>query len=86
MDYPAGVCQCESDFSGDDCSVDLTQPPDIIAVPLEGVCDLSTRPCRETPLYGRNFLDSPNIKCKVKITLVRQFSFKTLFTTHPDKM
>ncbi|XP_071110645.1 LOW QUALITY PROTEIN: uncharacterized protein [Haliotis cracherodii] len=52
-----GECACAKDYGGDDCSVDLTAPPEIDSIEDDGHCDTSRGPCQAISVYGETFLD-----------------------------
>lgn len=68
----SGVCQCESGWIGDDCSVDTSQPPEVFGLPKRGLCDIRYRPCDRTVVYGKRFARSESLKCKFEEVYVSE--------------
>ncbi|ELU07922.1 hypothetical protein CAPTEDRAFT_209896 [Capitella teleta] len=51
-----GVCVCRGGFSGQDCSVELDQRPEVYQLPNGGVCDtIGTRTCQNSYVTGDKF-------------------------------
>ena len=69
-----GVCTCFEGYSAADCSIELNSPPTIVGTARDGICDLSVRECAAVAIYGRNFLDSSNITCKIGVDKVTHLS------------
>lgn len=61
----AGECQCEDNFSGDDCSEDLRVAPAVLPPPRD-VCDTRQFPCLQVTIYGSGFVPSPDLVCYVQ--------------------
>ncbi|KAK3592180.1 hypothetical protein CHS0354_024854, partial [Potamilus streckersoni] len=61
-----GTCTCNAGFGDVDCSVDLSQPPNIDSIPDRGLCDLQKRPCRKTSVLGMNFVKSDSLSCRLQ--------------------
>ncbi|XP_046557590.1 cell wall integrity and stress response component 4-like [Haliotis rubra] len=59
-----GLCDCSAGFGGADCSVDLTQPPQLDEVEDNGHCDLATSSCQRLTVFGLTFLEDVTIKCR----------------------
>lgn len=61
-----GVCQCNDDFGGGDCSVDTNEPPEVYGVNYEtgGLCDKLF--CKEAIVDGDIFLDRSGLTCKMQ--------------------
>ncbi|XP_046557655.1 uncharacterized protein LOC124266881 [Haliotis rubra] len=59
-----GLCVCSAGFGGADCSVDLTQPPQLDEVEDNGHCDLATSSCQRLTVFGLTFLEDVTIKCR----------------------
>ncbi|XP_046351564.2 uncharacterized protein LOC124132030 [Haliotis rufescens] len=53
-----GDCVCAKDYGGGDCSVHLTDPPEIDSIEDDGHCDTSRGPCQAISVYGETFLDN----------------------------
>ncbi|KAK3609845.1 hypothetical protein CHS0354_015031 [Potamilus streckersoni] len=66
-----GQCHCNKGYGSDDCSVDLTQPPDVYGIPKRGVCDLRETSCNDISVLGNNFADSTNIFCRLSLFQVK---------------
>ena len=82
-----GVCTCDEGFAEADCSVNLHAPPVITGTARGGICDTGIRACRAIPVYGKNFLDSPNITCRVtveQVCFVKVFLQKNLYILKND--
>lgn len=60
-----GKCVCDTGFIGADCSHPINKPPENIALPEEGLCRQSIRPCRKTNIVG-NFLSETTIYVKLQ--------------------
>ncbi|XP_064595404.1 von Willebrand factor D and EGF domain-containing protein-like [Liolophura sinensis] len=64
-----GECQCEAGWIGDDCSIDINTPPEVLGLPKGGLCDFKTRKCDRTVVYGSKFAASDNLTCKFEYDL-----------------
>lgn len=62
--YFAGTCKCRTGYLGEDCAIHETDPPDIIGIPDNGLCDLSERPCEQTAVIGKKFVDG-KLQCRL---------------------
>jgi len=62
----SGTCVCFPSYTGDDCSVNLDEPPTLYDISEESLCDLSKRPCTSISLFGNGFYGSSNIVCKLQ--------------------
>ena len=69
--YQLGVCQCNENYAGYDCSVDKNHIPTLQPFYFDGLCDRFSRPCQETGVYADLLLDSDNLKCQVQVKDVR---------------
>ncbi|XP_077980229.1 von Willebrand factor D and EGF domain-containing protein-like [Glandiceps talaboti] len=60
-----GTCHCTEGFSGADCSIDSTEPPELWYVNDEehGICDVREKNCQFISVVGNNILDSENLVC-----------------------
>ncbi|XP_077999980.1 von Willebrand factor D and EGF domain-containing protein-like [Glandiceps talaboti] len=60
-----GTCQCGEGFSGSDCSIDSSKPPEVwfINGGEQGLCDIRQDDCATTSIIGDNFLDSDDLVC-----------------------
>ncbi|XP_013385755.1 von Willebrand factor D and EGF domain-containing protein [Lingula anatina] len=58
-----GTCSCEDGYYGADCSMDKNVQITCFEMPDNGLCDESSRPCRETPVYCSMFIQDLRIKC-----------------------
>ena len=67
----SGTCVCLPSYTGDDCSVNLDEPPTLYDISEESLCDLSKRPCTSISLFGNGFYGSSNIVCKLQKAEVR---------------
>ena len=52
-----GVCQCTEGYGMADCSVDVTQPPQIYQL-TSAVCDTAVDSCDLVTVIGDRFVDS----------------------------
>ncbi|XP_013390349.1 uncharacterized protein LOC106158796 [Lingula anatina] len=59
-------CECYPGFVSSDCSISRDTIPDLFYMPTNGLCDISQRPCLETPVYGGPFVQSSNLSCKTE--------------------
>ncbi|KAL3835999.1 hypothetical protein ACJMK2_021454 [Sinanodonta woodiana] len=83
-----GQCHCNKGYGSDDCSVDLTKPPDVYGIQNRGVCDLHESSCHDVSVLGNNFAYSTNIFCRLSLFQVKVN--KTIFhdnssSLHPGK-
>ncbi|XP_052766474.1 uncharacterized protein LOC128207536 [Mya arenaria] len=60
-----GQCVCQDGYYDIDCGQDIRQPPRIEGIPDLGVCDLNMRECGVTSVFGRNFIESSTLSCKL---------------------
>ncbi|XP_062579358.1 von Willebrand factor D and EGF domain-containing protein-like [Saccostrea cucullata] len=69
-----GNCSCDTGFGGSDCSFDLLAPPTITSVPGAGLCDLSSKTCKEATIMGKYFFENMDSICylTVKQTKINQ--------------
>ncbi|XP_070574530.1 von Willebrand factor D and EGF domain-containing protein-like isoform X2 [Ptychodera flava] len=60
-----GTCNCQDGFSGADCTIELSRPPEIwyILHHEEGLCDIRQEDCSLLSVIGENFLDSEDLVC-----------------------
>ncbi|XP_041379864.1 von Willebrand factor D and EGF domain-containing protein-like, partial [Gigantopelta aegis] len=65
-DCADGVCRCHGNFSGSDCSVDISYPPKITDVEFEGLCDVNEDPCTAIALFGKTFVESSRTICRFR--------------------
>lgn len=80
--FSLGVCQCNDDFGGGDCSVDTNEPPPVYAVNYEtgGLCDKLF--CKEAIVDGDLFLDRSGLTCKMQrfeVSLLYSFNYMAFF-------
>nr|XP_022327876.1 von Willebrand factor D and EGF domain-containing protein-like [Crassostrea virginica] len=59
-----GHCQCQSGYTAVDCSVSLSDPPSIVQLRGDGLCDIRRRPCLQTNLIVENIMESGNLTCR----------------------
>ena len=62
----AGTCQCETSYTGADCSVRASDPPYAGKLPQYGLCDIRTMLCNSVIVYGKTFVPSENLTCHLK--------------------
>ncbi|ESN95271.1 hypothetical protein HELRODRAFT_179612 [Helobdella robusta] len=61
-----GMCVCDNGFSTADCSVVYPSRPQILESKNLGQCDVRTMNCSRMILYGRNFINNPNLTCHLQ--------------------
>ena len=66
----SGKCQCDEGFFGDDCAWDENKVPVLFDMQFEGLCDLQSRPCGSSPVYGDYFLRKPTLSCGITPVVV----------------
>ncbi|KAH3813015.1 hypothetical protein DPMN_141463 [Dreissena polymorpha] len=59
-----GTCKCRTGYLGEDCAIHENDAPNIIGIPDNGLCDLSERPCEQTAVVGKHFVDG-NLQCRL---------------------
>ncbi|BFZ01819.1 hypothetical protein BsWGS_04858 [Bradybaena similaris] len=57
-----GICVCQKNFAGVDCSVNLTAPPSCNIFPHQ-FCDVDQEDCTTVTVTGGPFVDSPDLAC-----------------------
>ncbi|XP_052706260.1 uncharacterized protein LOC128181777 [Crassostrea angulata] len=57
------TCSCNTNYMGEDCSKELSQPPTNFTIPQTGACDTSARACQKTNLYGVFHSETIYAKC-----------------------
>ncbi|XP_022331709.2 von Willebrand factor D and EGF domain-containing protein-like isoform X2 [Crassostrea virginica] len=57
------TCSCNSGYMGEDCSQQLGNPPENFTIPLNGVCDTSSRACQKTNVAGIFYSETIYAKC-----------------------
>ncbi|VDI18310.1 Hypothetical predicted protein [Mytilus galloprovincialis] len=60
-----GVCGCNDDYFGVDCSLEKTKAPLIEKSAFESICDNSERPCKKFIIPGLDFYPK-NLTCKFR--------------------
>lgn len=65
-----GVCKCDADFTGADCSEEVGKPPRINSEYVH--CDLSKSDCKNIVIEGEGFVDSKTLACKFIEVTVRK--------------
>lgn len=61
----SGYCICDEGFESEDCSVNISKPPDVTAIPLNGLCDIQKRPCLATAVIGFQFVANSELTCQM---------------------
>lgn len=61
----SGVCGCNDDYFGVDCSLEKTKAPLIEKSAFESICDNSERPCKKFIIPGLDFYPK-NLTCKFR--------------------
>jgi len=64
--FASGVCVCDEGFIDVDCAVDKSQPPDMLGIPDDGLCDLSQRECARTAVRVRQIVESESLTCRLR--------------------
>ncbi|KAL4221758.1 hypothetical protein ACF0H5_020013 [Mactra antiquata] len=59
-----GTCKCDEPYFNFDCSIEKTRAPIMIGIPDKGECDLQTRSCAKTSVFGQNIAESSSLTCK----------------------
>lgn len=62
--YLSGECQCDPGFFGELCDGTRSQPPRVIKEAFEDLCDTNIKPCKTFLLYGDNFIEGTDFRCK----------------------
>ena len=62
----AGICECNRNTTGKDCSIPVDQSPHITSLPNEGLCDVTVRNCSIIIVYGEYFYDSKELTCHIE--------------------
>ena len=70
-----GVCDCDDDFLGADCSHPKANPPVVDPAPV-GQCDTVGNRCVQIKITG-NFVDIPDIRCRLILLEVRVVIYYT---------
>lgn len=52
----AGTCKCNVNFIGDDCSININDPPTLSGVDNDGACP--TNDCKTYTVYGEDFFEN----------------------------
>ena len=69
-----GVCNCTTDYGGDDCSIDLQIPPVLKATSFEtGICDQANSSCRYIPIFGIGFTLSSQMTATISVSYVIKY-------------
>lgn len=70
------TCLCDSGFTSDDCSINMTKGATFKAIPNGGLCDIRKRSdCLKIRATGSDFIDSKNLTCRVNEVEVVLFIF-----------
>ncbi|XP_050408342.1 von Willebrand factor D and EGF domain-containing protein [Patella vulgata] len=64
-DCVEGICICEKNYGGSDCSVNISDPPVMEYLSEDGYCDLSDDECSEVSVFGGIFVETENTSCKI---------------------
>ncbi|KAL3870469.1 hypothetical protein ACJMK2_038524, partial [Sinanodonta woodiana] len=65
-----GSCICDAGYGSYDCSLDLSEPPDIFGLLDGGLCDERHLECKEAFVYGEIFAEGENLTCRIKPFIV----------------
>ncbi|XP_025096161.1 uncharacterized protein LOC112565098 isoform X2 [Pomacea canaliculata] len=68
-----GQCQCQGNFSGDDCALDLGNPP--VVFPTDKACDRLEDSCLNVTVFGSGFVSSTDLVCFVQELTITQDGF-----------
>ncbi|CAC5371719.1 unnamed protein product [Mytilus coruscus] len=79
-----GVCLCNKQYIGDECSQSITIPPSNISLPFDGLCTLGTRDCKSTNIFG-DFL-SRTVWYKIKYFQIMTESIKYISESDVSKV
>lgn len=71
--FTTGQCQCQGNFSGDDCALDLGNPP--VVFPTDKACDRLEDSCLNVTVFGSGFVSSTDLVCFVQELMVSNFNF-----------
>ncbi|KAK3104373.1 hypothetical protein FSP39_000439 [Pinctada imbricata] len=66
-----GVCDCDEGFSGDDCSVLLSDPPTVLELSQGEYCDVTDEDCSLLKLRGHNFY-SLHPRCRIEYEIIEE--------------
>ncbi|XP_064631285.1 uncharacterized protein LOC135489721 [Lineus longissimus] len=72
-----GICQCNSGFVGPDCSININDPPIVITIPNGGLCE-ATKNCKNIPVYGEKFVESPQLTCHIQSIKISDTKYETV--------
>lgn len=61
-----GTCKCQQGYIDVDCSVNLSEPPELYEMRGEGFCDINEIACDTSFLVGNGMSFSPNLTCNVQ--------------------
>ncbi|KAL3871227.1 hypothetical protein ACJMK2_039235 [Sinanodonta woodiana] len=65
-----GTCICDAGYGSYDCSLDLSEPPDIFGLLDDGLCDERHLECKDAFVYGEIFAEGENLTCRIKPFIV----------------
>ena len=66
----SGTCICEPGFGFDDCSLDISEPPEIFGITDDGLCDEREEHCLEAMVHGETFTEIGELICNIRPFLV----------------
>jgi len=78
-----GTCICSEHFYGEDCGLDIRQPPVVSGIPDLGICDLNKRLCATTSILGYGFVETSTLSCKMTPFKVFFISFYIHLSVKP---
>ena len=61
----SGVCQCNPGIIGADCSVNASEPPVLIDIPADQICDTNQKNCSTIVVAGENFVNINTLTCHI---------------------
>ncbi|XP_066930014.1 von Willebrand factor D and EGF domain-containing protein-like isoform X3 [Clytia hemisphaerica] len=60
------TCVCDEGYLSADCSIHEDDPPVLVKVAFNGLCDIRQKDCVRTRVIGRNFINSESLACQTK--------------------
>ncbi|KAL3871220.1 hypothetical protein ACJMK2_039228 [Sinanodonta woodiana] len=61
-----GACICDHGYGASDCFTNLHEPPDMIGLLDNGLCDERHVECDQAFVYGETFVEGENLTCRIK--------------------
>jgi len=63
-DCQQGSCNCDPDWAGNDCSVNVTEGISLISIKGKDKCDVAKQKCTSFVIDADNVVAGPNLKCR----------------------